>query len=195
VEDDFEATAVGEPPEGAHVSGESERTSIRVTDETAASGTHALKFTDAAGVEPTWQPHLYYAPYVMRGAVVGSYDLRLQPGALFRNEWRTGGHPYHVGPAITVDGAGVVNAGGEELLTIPRDAWVRVAIECTLGIQSTGTYNVAVTLPGHEPQRFEGLPFGSDRFRVFEWFGFISDANADVAFYLDNVKIVADSAM
>ncbi|MBM4050924.1 MAG: right-handed parallel beta-helix repeat-containing protein, partial [Planctomycetes bacterium] len=67
ISDDFESTAVGDPPKLATVSGEDKGASIRVTDEMAASGQRSLKFTDAPGLAHDWQPHLVYRPLFKRG--------------------------------------------------------------------------------------------------------------------------------
>ena len=187
--DDFEDTAAGELPRDASVSGESERSSIRVTDETAASGEHSLKITDAANLDQPWQPHMYYRPYVVQGNAVASFDVRIDPGAALRHEWRTGGQSYKVGPHLAINGDGVLTAGGKELMTLPHGAWCHLAIECTLGSASQITFTLTVAIGEQPAKRFEELPFGDPRFRMLEWFGFIADANADAACYLDNLKL------
>jgi len=189
VDDDFEGTDVGQTPASASVSGETDRASIRVTDETAASGAHALKITDAQGLERSWNPHLFYKPLFKGGNAAGSFDVRMEPGAALRNEWRTAGEPYKIGPAVIINGAGMVSASGRELMTIPHGQWTHIEIECVLGGSNT-SYAVTITVAGQEPKRFEELPFGDDRFRVLQWFGFIADADADVACYLDNIRLV-----
>ena len=189
VDDDFESTAVGEQPQGAHVSGEEKGASIRVTAETAARGTHSLKFTDAPGLSQVWQPHMFYQPRVSKGAVRLAFDLRVEPGAICRHEWRTEGHPYHVGPSLLVEKDGRLLVGDKALATLPHSEWVHVQIDCPLGRKSPGTFALTVAAKGKEPQRFGELPFGSKGFRKLRWLGFISMAIEKAVFYLDNLKL------
>ncbi len=58
-----------------------------------------------------------------------------------------------------------------------------------LGTDSDGTYDLSVTLPGESPHRFEDVPFQSDDFRRFQWFGISSMATDTREFFLDNLEI------
>lgn len=190
VDDDFENTAEGAPPQGAVVSGEEQGASIRVTDEEAAGGKRSLKFTDAPGLEFAWQPHMYYQPHFVEGVVRESCDLRLERGALMFTEWRDEGtYPDTIGPSVTFDGEGKVTASGKVVAAIPVGQWVRVEIECALGKSAPRTYTLGLTPPGQPPQRFEGLPFTGKAFRELHWLGFVSTADAKAVFYVDNVKV------
>ena len=46
-----------------------------------------------------------------------------------------------------------------------------------------------VTLPGQGPQRFKGLACGNPTFRRLDWWGFVSNADAPVVLYLDDVGL------
>jgi len=189
VEDDFEDTAVGDPPKGATVSGEEQGASIRVTDETAATGEHSLKFTDAPGLEQVWQPHLFYSPHCRQGLLRLSFDLRVEPGAIVWTEWRDAAQPYRVGPSFQIDGTGQLLVNGQLLRTVPLEEWFHVEVVCGLGTQATGTYDLTVTVPGEEPQTFPEQPCGDPKFKRLHWLGFVSLATEETAFYLDNVKL------
>ncbi|HUT33367.1 MAG TPA: right-handed parallel beta-helix repeat-containing protein [Planctomycetota bacterium] len=204
IEDGFETTAVGERAAWAVTSGEEGGASIRVTAEVAASGKRSLKFTDAAGLKYDWQPHLYYTPRYHRGVASLSFDLRLEPGALFVHEWRDASQPYLIGPSIAIVG-GVsprresrdgdvpptmqLTAKGKPLATVPLGKWIRIEIVAGLGKQATGTYDMAVAVEGQPPQRFERLPVGTPAWKSLRWLGFISTAKEKAVVYLDNVKL------
>ena len=190
VDDGFEGTIVGAPPEGATVSGEEQGASIRVTDEQAREGRHSLKFTDVTGLEPAWQPHIFYQPHFTAGTLRQSFDLRLGPDALVFTEWRdSGAYPQNIGPSVTFDGSGEVTAGGELVAAIPVGEWVHVEIECALGEDAPGTYSLALTTPGGTPERFDEIAFTGGQFREVHWLGFVSNAQVDSVFYVDNLKV------
>ncbi len=193
IAEDFEGTKVGELPKLATVSGEdaAQGSSIRVTDETAASGKHSLKFTDAPGLEHEWQPHMYYYPGFVKGIVRVSYDVRLEAGAIFWNEWRDLASPYRVGPSVRIEKTGELKANGKPLLTVPIGQWVHLDFVCGLGMRSTGTYELTVTVPGQQPQKFTGIPTGTPEWKRLDWFGFISLATEKTVFYIDNVEVRA----
>ena len=189
IADDFEGTAPGELPEGARVSGEERGASIRVTDETAASGSHSLKFTDAPDLSHVWQPHMYYQPRFRRGTLRHSFDLRVEEGTTCTTEWRDASSPYKVGPSLHVDAAGKLTAGKTHAATLPYGKWVHIEIECALGRKAPGTYTLTVGIPGEKAKRLEGLPVGTKGFRSLRWLGYISDAPGAAVFYVDNLSV------
>jgi parallel beta-helix repeat protein len=196
IEDDFEESAVGEAPAGANVNDEGgKKASIKVTDETAASGKHSLKFTDAAGLQQRYSPHLFYATKYQGGVVHGSFALRVDAGASVQQEWRDIARPYHVGPSIRIDagkdGAAKLTAHGKPLMELPVGKWARFEIACRLGDDADGRYDLTVTLPGKEPRRFGGLPCDG-KFKSLYWFGFMSQADAAAVYYLDDLAIVPE---
>jgi hypothetical protein len=173
----------------AQVSGEEGGALCSVTDETAATGKHSLKFTDAPGLARIYQPHFFYQLRPLRRKVSVSLDLRVEQGAITLAECRDAGKPYLVGPSIRVDDHGQMTGNGKMLLTVPRGKWFHIKMTFNLGKNSTGTYNLAVTLPGQKSQTFIDLPFGNKQFDCFQWFGFMSMANAKAVYYLDNLKV------
>jgi len=190
VDDGFENTIVGAEPAGATVSGEGQGASIRVTAEQAAEGRHSLKFTDAAAVQPAWQPHFFYQPHFTTGRVRLSFDVRLEPEAEFILEWRDNtAYPGCIGPSVTFAGGGQVVVGGQVVAAIPVDDWVRVQIECTLGPDSPGTFDLTITPRGQDPLHFAAVPFRGEDFRELHWLGFIGSGTKDASFHLDNIKL------
>ncbi|MCP4644024.1 MAG: hypothetical protein GY851_26515 [bacterium] len=192
VVDDFESTEVGDPPAGAHVSGETDKATIRVTDEVAATGSRCLKITDVAGLPQAFNPHMFYTPRFRQGMARASFDLRVEPGAIIYHEWRDGGHPYHVGPSIHVGGDGLLRANDQDVTTLPHGEWVHIEVACGLGRARTGTYSLTVTVPGKDPIRVDSINVGSDRFRRSDWAGFVADGNVDAVMYLDNLRIAVE---
>ncbi len=191
VDDGFEDTAVGEPPKLARVSGEELGASIRVTEETAATGKRSLKITDAPGLAHEWQPHMYYNPRFDKGLVRLSFDLRLEPGAIVAHEWRDTASPYRVGPSIRIEKNGDLKAGKEKLIGLPLGQWVRFEFVCGLG-KLAGQYDLTITLPGQAPKKLEKLPAASPEWRKLHWLGFMSNATAHAVFYLDNMKLTCE---
>ena len=189
IDDDFEAMLAGEMADGATTFGETKKSSIRVTDETAASGKYSLKFVDAPGLPKSYWPWLGYKPKVSGATARFSFDLRLGRGAAVLHEWRTGGSPYQVGPSIAFVG-GAVEVAKRTLLHLPFDRWIRIEILSPVREDSNGTFEMTITDPGGEPKRFRGLPFVSDKhFAELRWLGFIGVADANTAFYIDNIRL------
>jgi hypothetical protein len=202
VDDDFEGTVVGAPPEGATVSGEEQGASVRVTDEQAVSGKHSVKLTKVAGMQYSWQPHMFYQPHFVTGTVQQSFNLRLGRNAVMFTEWRDATpYPDSVGPSVTFDAGraeaggpagGVAQArvmvGGKVLMAVPLDQWVHVEIVCALSKPAPKTFTLTVTVPGQDPTVFEGLPIMGTAFRELHWLGFCPNTTAPSVLYLDDVK-------
>lgn len=190
IEDGFELSPVGERATAAETLEETATAVIRVTDEAACSGKRSLKFQDGPGQKNIWNPHLYYAPNFVDGVIECSFDLRVEPGAVFDHSWRDKLPPnYHTGPALRVETDGTLRARGKALCKVPHSQWMRFEIVCGLGKQANGTYDLSVRLPGSEqPQRFERLPC-DPKFSAVRWLGFVADSHQAVVFYLDNLRV------
>jgi hypothetical protein len=160
-----------------------------VTDEAAAGGKQSLRFTDAEGLQFYFDPHLVYNPNYTEGVARCSFEVRLEPGAELWYEWRDwSAEPYRTGPSLQMAG-GKLKVGDRELLDYPIGQWVHLEAVAGLGAQATGTWDLSVTLPGQETQRFPGLKVGSPGWKKLTWVGFVSTARQKVVWYLDNVKI------
>jgi parallel beta-helix repeat protein len=188
-EDGFEETAVGELPKLATPNGEGKGASIRVSDEAAATGKHSLKFTDAAGLAATWQPHMWYTVAVARGFAELSFDMRLEKGAVFAVAWRDWRSEMLSGPVLDFTAGGDLVANGKKVAQVPVGQWLHVTILAQVGRKSDHTYRLTVTKPGGEPIRLDGLPFDTDKFGQLTWIGFISNADGPAVTYLDNVRL------
>ncbi|MBM4090554.1 MAG: hypothetical protein FJ276_14200 [Planctomycetes bacterium] len=81
---------------------------------------------------------------------------------------------------------------GQTLSDIPAGQFVHFEITARLGADRTGTWTLSVTIPGQPPMRYANLPFGSPQFQRLTWVGFISNANADTVFYVDNLQLARE---
>lgn len=190
ISDDFEETRVGEKPRGAAVSEGDGDASIRVTDETAASGAHSLKFTDAPGLQRAFFPYMSYAPHLRSGTAIGSFAGRFEEGSVFFYEWRDNHSPYRVGPSVWVRN-GALSANGTHIMDLPLGVWAKFELTAALGTNANATYDLTVTLPEQEPKVFEGLPQSGDGIKRLDWFGFVSNAETATTFYIDDIAIHA----
>jgi hypothetical protein len=188
VTENFESTDVGEKPGQASLSEEGAAT-IRVTDETAASGVRSLKLTDAPGLKYAFNPHLFYSPHFTNGTATAAFSVRLEANATFFHEWRDNHEPYRIGPSLWFHPNGEVKTGDRTLTTVPLGQWIRVEVVCPLGRSANGTYALTITVPGQAPQRFEDLPTGANNFKRFDWCGFVSNGTEAAAIYLDDLSL------
>ena len=191
ISEDFEDLPLGAEPPDARVNTEKKGDSISVTDETAASGKHSLKIVDAPGLQYAFNPHFFYQPHHAAGISKCAFAIRVGSGVLFNHEWRDDATPYRVGPTVDIRG-GKLSAAGQPLMDLPTDQWIRLEITASMGAQSTGTWDLAVTLPGQPTRRFEKLKNGSPEWKRLEWIGFVSDATEHTVFYLDDIQLSND---
>ena len=187
--DDFEKYPVGAEPMDAQLNVENKGDSIAVTNETAADGRQSLKLTDADGLGRSFNPHLTYRLKYSEGTAHCRFDIRLGKDAELWQEYRDwSANPYTVGPSFQIV-AGKLSARDRELLDVPTDRWFRLEVRVALGENATGTWELAVTLPGRDPQRFGNLPCVTPGWQDLTWIGFVSNATRRTAIHLDNVCI------
>jgi len=188
IEEDFESAPVGAVAPDASTSEEPGGGTVRVTDETAASGKHCLKFTDTAGQKFSYNPHIFFQTKFEAGVLTGSFAIRLEPGAIFSHEWRDNSNPYNTGPSIRIDGEGYLYAGNRKLQLLPLSKWVTISIECGVGLQATGSYTLTVRFPDMTFKRYQDIQC-SPLFKKLTWFGFVSATDGPSVFYIDDVKL------
>ncbi len=189
IAEDFEDLPVGAQPDGAHISEEPVGGTIAVTDETAASGKHSLKFTDAPGQQFSFNPHMFYNPGFTEGTMVESFDVRMEAGAIGHFEWRDySGGDYRVGPSVRLEGDGRMLSQGKEIGKVPLSQWIHLEITCDLGARANGKWNLRYGPIGGDLVQLADLPCDA-RFKKLDWLGFVSDATTAVVFYVDNIKL------
>lgn len=158
---------------------------IEVVEDQAASGRRSLKFTDAPGLKPSWDPHWVLKPQYQDGRVRVAFQVRAGQGAAFFVEWRGPGQPYPTGPSLHVEGGRICERRSGKALALPADTWVKVEMEARLG---AGRWTWRLTLPGQAPQAFQDLPCDADC-RELAWLGFVSTATEAVYFWIDDLEI------
>ena len=188
IKDGFELTPVGTPPADARVYAEERKDLIAVIADGAASGERCLKIQDMPGLKNVWDPHFYYSPNHTSGVSRCRFALRIAADTVMFHEWRSGNHPYTVGPSVAVRGRTLIVAN-RTLLELPVDQWVRLDISAGLGQQATGTWDLTVALPGQPPRRFARLKTGSPDWKTLGWLGWSSTANARTAWHLDDIEL------
>lgn len=189
IHDGFETTAAGEKIFGASTNGEKGDARIRVSTNQARAGKQSLKFTDAAGLDKSYDPHLVYSPHIRGGVVHARFSLMAESGSIFYHEWRDSASPYQVGPSIWIDAQGNVKANGKQITQVPPGTWVDFYIQCALGRTARGTYDLEISTAGGTTQKIEGIACGSKKFRRLDWFGFVSNATVPVSVYLDDLNL------
>ena len=195
IAEDFEALWVGAQPEGAYCNQESDAANIAVTDETAASGKHSLKFQDAAGQQYSFNPHMFYTPAFTEGVVVESFDVRLDKGAIGHFEWRDNGAPYRVGPSVRIEANGDdaearLLSNNKVLGRVPVGKWLHLEITCGLGTKATGTWTLRYGETGGAMTELTNLPC-DPKLKELRWLGFVADATVAAVMYVDNIKLGA----
>jgi len=184
----FELDQPGQPPRGPELHVDQKGDSILVTDETAASGRHSLKITDAPGLSHIWRPHLCERVRFQHGRVRNQFALRLQPGDDITFEWRDwSAAKYHTGPQLFIRG-GKLLVEGRALLDLPPDKWLHFELTATLAQPPPQQWSLRVRVPGQPPREFKNLPFASPQFKQLTWLGFTSNADATTVFYLDDFE-------
>jgi hypothetical protein len=190
--EDFEAAEVGFNAPGAQTLeyGVLSKYSARVSDAEASSGRQSLRFFDGPGQEKPFTPHVIYNARFREGTIAGSVDLRVDANTSMSWQWREyGTGNYEQGPMLEILPGGRIVHQGRELTTIPVNEWVRIEVECALGDAADGTFALHVYPPaGTDPQTFSGLTCDPD-FNRLDWIGFVSKAETDGEYYVDDMSI------
>jgi len=190
LQEDFEDYNVGSRPDEARLVEENTEAIIRVSNDCTASGKQSLKLVDGPGQRRAWNPNMYYETWYDAGMVEGSFDLRLEPGAMFQHKWRdsVGGGTYVEGPLLSVEADGALKVGGKKLTQLPHSQWVNLRIIAGTGPQANGRWQLTVRVAGQEPQHFADLRC-DPKFNRLTWYGFSSLATTRTVFYLDNITL------
>jgi hypothetical protein len=166
-----------------------------VTDETAKSGAHALKITDAAGLPKPFYPYASYSTgEISRGQVTIGFDLKQKAGQSGKlsvevRDYSAGSAGTYVkGVAFGVTGDGQLLAQGQTLAKLPVGQWSHVELTFTLGEGAPKDYTLAVTLPDNATPTVK-LPFASDKFDTMTGLYLVADDDKDAVTYLDNLTL------
>ncbi len=161
---------------------------IVVTDQTASSGSHSVKVTDASDLQHAYNPHSYFSGIDYRaGRVQNQFDLRVEPAAIVHFQWRDwSSQPYITDPDFQIrDGRLVLD--GKARMELPVGRWTRFEIVATLDENAPTSWALRVTPAGQPSQEFTDLP--SVRLNRVTWVGLMSLATEETIFYLDNFSL------
>ena len=175
----------------AHVHDEGWEDAFRLSGDAPAGGDYCLAVRDKSGLEHSFNPHFFYKPDHWTGHTRVSFDLRLGSGARLQHQWREyPGRPhFHTGPSLHIVDNRLI-AANRTLLTLPVGQWIRFEVQAGHGDDAQDTWRLTVTPRGKPPQTFDDLPVGSPgEYQRLTWLGFISAADADTIFWLDNLRI------
>lgn len=182
----YEDYALNETERQAHVGEEGELATVRVTEETAASGRHSLRVAEKPGVQRSFVPYITYPLEMESGILRAGFDLRWEPGALFVYEWRDDPYHYNLGPRLETDAQGNVSANGQALLRLPAGQWMRFDLTCGLGPQNTGRYELIIKPSAGGPEQKFHITH-SEKFTTLNCVVIMSLTQGESVFYLDNV--------
>ena len=189
--DDFEASPPGAEPAAARTyhGGKGNAAYARVTTGLGAGGSdRCLKLQDAPDLDHAYNPHFYYSPGHTEGVTRLVFDFRIEKDSVWFLDWRDNSQPYRVGPHLSVRDA-KLHVPGVDSIDLPTGEWVHVEMTAGLGADSTGTWDLCVTLPGKPPVRLEKLTHPHGEFKELHWLGFCSTADHKTVLYLDNVEL------
>lgn len=162
--------------------------SLNLTGAQKSEGKLSLLFLDAPGLPASYFPMLAFHPNHQSGTSTVSFDLYLEPRAIFQHEWRNKATPYQAGPSLHIkDGklGGVPGLAG----SVPLQQWLHFELVAALGTASPARWTLRVTPAGGATQEFKNLPFRNAGMKTLDWVGFISGATERTEFYLDNLAI------
>ena len=161
---------------------------IAISRQQKAQGSQSLLFRDAPGLPGKHLPMLAFNVNHRRGVSTVSFDLYLEPKAVFTHEWRSKMTPSATGPIFWIrDG----KLGGPKELKaeFPLKQWVRVEVSAPLGEKKSGRWTLRLTPADGQTKEFKDLPFRDAKMSSLEWVGFMSGADEKTEFYLDDLSI------
>ena len=164
---------------------------LRITTAKKSKGNSSLRFQDAPGLPASYYPMLSYSPNHKAGTTTISFDLFMEPKAIFAHEWRNKANPYRTGPALQLKDGHLTGPKGLDL-TVPLQKWVHFEIVALIGETTKGLWTLRVTPEGEATKEVANLPFRHADMQTLDWVGFISNATEKTEFYLDELNITTD---
>lgn len=186
VEEDFEIASRGQAVKliGPYDLRSKGRTKIEITDETASSGKHSLKFTDVP-CEPSYMPMVVIKPKINLPAVF-SCDFKIEKNAKVWLDFREQENrkQFPAGPSLTFDATtGKITAGRKPIGEFPVGQWFSVEIK--FPVEGGAFYSLRIS----NAKTYEKLPFDNPQFTKCGWIGIIGAGNEPARFYVDNLRL------
>jgi len=164
---------------------------LSVTDRTAASGRHSLRFTDGDSFDYSYCPHVYTSVRCETGDVRIRFsfnvDEKAQPVFAARDNHPIDGSRMAEGPRLSF-AQGVVRASGREIARVPPGVWCSVDILLHVTGPKAGTWSCTVAPQGGTATTASGLGT-SKSFHVLEWLGFMTNGSEPAVWYLDDFAV------
>ena len=186
---DMEGMALGKPPSFGTVYGKTPTAGITVSDQQAAGGTRSLRFQDGPEVKQSYNPHLYYGAGLIGKHLAGSFDLFLEPGAVFTHQWRYGIGSFVGGVTFQARADGKATVNDTVICATPAGTWLHVEMAADMRNPALKTCWATVTVAGKPIAKAEAKV--TTRFKAMDWVVFVSDATVKTGFYLDNIVLEA----
>ena len=164
---------------------------LRVTTAKKSKGNSSLLFQDAPGLPASFYPMLTINPHHQTGTTTISFDLYMEPKAVFAHEWRNRANPYRTGPVLQLKDGHLTGPKGLDL-TLPLQKWVHFEVSALIGEATKGRWTLRVTPEGEPTKEVADLPFRHQDMQTLDWVGFVSNANEKTEFYLDELAITTD---
>ena len=124
--------------------------------------------------------------------VAPQWIVKLEPDYELVHEWRDStqinGKEFQTDPAIKFR-KGALFSQGKKLADFPANTWLHVDLSAKIGDGRDNTFDLMLTLPGGQPQRFEKLPFVSKLCAKIDWLGFSSPGKEAAKCWLDELVI------
>ncbi|MFO7903982.1 MAG: right-handed parallel beta-helix repeat-containing protein, partial [Pirellulaceae bacterium] len=189
ITEDFEQAPVGSVAPKAETQIDRPPYTVLVSDATAASGNHSLRFVDGPGQEHAYNPHIFYRVKFTECTLRGRFSVYVDENTTLRYQWRDyQPSGYRQGPVVEIAG-GKVRAGGRQLLSIPLERWVAFQVTSRIGKGTPNTFQLDVTLPDQDaPRRFHELQY-ADPMHEVDWLGFVSSGQKAAEFYIDDIHL------
>ena len=184
--DDFEQGSVTPFMAMISIYDENQPGLISLDNTIAASGKRSLRVRDSASLKAEYNPHFYLDPHYTSGKAVMSFDIRLEPGAQVRHEWRNEGSPYHAGPSLLFHD-GEIFARDKKVAEVSANTWIHVTITATLG-RADSRWDLEVTMPEGGKIALNDLVCDPG-WKEARWVGFSFHGADGTSYYLDNVKM------
>ncbi len=189
ITDNYETYKTGDHVDNAFIYEENKTAVIRVVDKEGINGSKCLKFIDEPGQKWQHDPHLAYMQNYPDGNIVSTFKLRFESGAKLQYQWRDyEDSTYSDGPTFNVSAEGHLSIGDKKLVELPLDQWVGFEVNCTTGPKANGFWTLKIIVEGKPVQTFDHLPYNKN-FKKLSWVGYISMANDNTVFYLDDFEI------
>jgi len=156
----------------------------------AATGTPSgkcLKFTDAATMVNSWDPHAWATLNHTNGVSTVEYSIQIDAATDFMHEWRDNKQaPYLTGPALRIRSTGI-EANGRIVAPAPLGQWISIKITAPLDT-AAGRWTLDVKQGAGAYTRIGDYPNRDAAWKTMTWLGFVSSARVASSYCIGFIK-------